>query len=85
VDLPAIPAAAYALYEPVLNQPVHKSDGSVVANHQVIGELSDIRPLNVGESTDGQQDLVLLRLKSFGAGCCFTEVQKLADLISELA
>src|SRR5690349_19514801 len=54
-------------------------------HHQVLGETADGRPTRIVEPLDCQQHLMLLRLQPFRGRRLLTEMQKAADLVSEIA
>jgi hypothetical protein len=84
-NLAAIGVVADALDEAVLRQAIDEADGAVMADEQMLGQLSDGRAVPVRKSSDGEQDLVLLRLEALGPGRLFAEVEEAADLVTEFA
>ena len=82
-DLAVIVAAAGAFDEPSLGQTIGQANGAMRADQQVFRQLADSRTAGIAQHQDGQQHLMLLRLKVLGPGCFLAEVQKPADLVAK--
>jgi hypothetical protein len=63
--------------------PIHHLDSAVVAQEQPLGQASDGHALPAGDSTQRQQQLMLLRLEANGSRSGFAKVQETPELVAE--
>ena len=69
-DDPVVLGVAYPLDQLGRHGPVDQPDGTVVAQQQVVGDLTDGRATAIGMPPDGQQELVLGRSQPGLSACC---------------
>lgn len=62
---------------------IDELDGAVVLDLQAFGERADGGVVGSGQSFDGEERLILLRLNSGGAGGLLAQILKAAHLIAE--
>ena len=67
-----------------INQAINKPHGAVVLELHSLGQSTDRGMHAVGQTLDGQQKLLLLRLESGLARGIFAKTQKTPDLVTEL-
>src|SRR5215472_11016899 len=84
VNLPPVGRVAGALYQSALHQPVRQSNGAMMLDQQDSGQVSNGRAAGAIECPHGQEELVLLRLQSLGLRRLLAELQKTADLETEI-
>lgn len=65
-------------------EPVDQTHGAVMAEKQALRQAADAGIVRIGESADGQQHLVLLRLETRGFGSVIAAAEELPDPIAEL-
>jgi hypothetical protein len=82
--LAPVGACVFTAHRAALDHPINQLHGAVVQNLKPVGELPDRRPGAFGQSFDGKQQLVLLRLESMAAGRHSAELQKPANLKTKL-
>ncbi len=63
-DDPMVVRVAYPLDQLGRHRPVHQPDGAVVAQQEVVGDLTDGRAAAVRVPPDGEQELLLRRRQS---------------------
>jgi hypothetical protein len=83
-DLAPIARAWLLAYEPTRDTSCDELDGAVVLDLQALGDASDRRRLALREATDGEQELVLLRLEARVARGGFAEDDEAPDAIADL-
>ena len=54
-----------------------------MAQTKTLGRIADRRRHSVGGSSDLEEELMLLRLKTTLLRCCLTEVEKQAELVAK--
>ena len=77
ITMPAANSAAF-------DKTVQEFDRAVVAKTKLLRKRSNGGTGTRRKTLDGQKNLVLLRLNSFGAGRFFAKAQKLPDTVTEL-
>jgi hypothetical protein len=82
--LPAIQRRALALGPTVLFELIDQRDGGVVLHTQPIRQRADRRLDSLGQASNSEQRLMLLRLDTGPARGTFTEGQKFADFVAKL-
>lgn len=82
-DLAPIFAAARSFQKAVGFQAINELDGAVVLDLQAFGEDADGGVVGSGQSFDGEERLILLRLNSGGAGGLLAQILKAAYLVAE--
>lgn len=82
-DAAAVGIVPLALHEALPGGAVDQFDGAVVVQQQAIREVADGHRLIVGEAAQGQEELVLLRLKSGLARRLLAEMEEAAEAIAE--
>lgn len=83
-NLARIEVAATPYRESPRNQAVHQLHGAVMADLQALGEHPDGGSLALGQSFDGEQELVLVGLDAGGPRLVFAEHEEAADLVAKL-
>ncbi|MGA3093642.1 MAG: hypothetical protein ABSD75_34095 [Terriglobales bacterium] len=58
-------------------------DNGVMAQTKTLSRIANRRSHFVGGSSDLEQELMLLRLKTTLLRCCLTELEKQAELVAE--
>jgi hypothetical protein len=67
-----------------LNEAVDKLHGTVMAKAELARERSNCRADTLGQTFDGQEQLMLLRLDASGPGYLLAGMKKLPDAVTEL-
>jgi hypothetical protein len=87
-NLAPVGIATYPFHQTALHQSVGQANGAVMPDQQMLGDFSYGRTkqatMRAGERPDCQQELMLLRLEPLGSGRLFAEMEKAADLKSEI-
>ncbi len=66
-----------------VREAIDQFDGAVMAELEAIGKLADGGEFSRGESFDGQEKLMLLRLDAVGAGGILAIAEEFADPVAE--
>jgi hypothetical protein len=66
-------------------QAVYQLNGTVMLEPQSVGQFADGGLFSRWEPSDGEQQLMLLRLKSISSSLPFAEEEKFSDLVSEFS
>lgn len=84
-NLPAILFALHAGNSAESLQAVYQLNSAVMLEPQSVGQFADGGLFSWWKPSDGEQQLVLLRLKSISSSLPFAEEEKFSDLISEFS
>lgn len=71
-------------HEVVSNCAIDELAGRVMAKHEAIGGLTNRQAVIIGRRTNGEQELVLLRVDPVGAGRFFAEGEEAPDGDAEI-
>jgi hypothetical protein len=82
-DLPPVIGRPQAAKKPSIDQSIDKLNGAVMLQLHPFGQRPDSRFQTIGQTADGQQELVLLRLDAGLSRGVFTEAQKTTDLVAQ--
>lgn len=82
-NLPAIPSSADSFQKAMCLEPIRQFNCAVMLNLQALGKQADGGIRRNGQSFDGKQRLILLRLDSGGARSLFAQILEAPHLITE--
>src|SRR5665213_3351977 len=77
---------AVSAYHPsMLHEAVDQLHRAVMTKAKSLRKRTHCGTSSLGQSFDGEQDLMLLRFDPLGPGCFFAHMQELADAVSEFS
>ncbi len=83
-NLPPVGDASHPLYQPAIHHPVRQANRAVVPDYEGGGKFSDCWTACLAGCSNGQQELMLLRLQAFCARRSLAEAEETADLKPKL-